>query len=63
MSKARMTFRFENTRRAAGGQAPAEAQIEQRELAAPEAALEAPKEADAEGDARRTAKAPASNVI
>jgi stage II sporulation protein B len=58
-----MTFRFENTRRAAGGQAPAEASVEPLELAAPEAAGEAPKEADAGGEARRASKAPASNVI
>ncbi len=68
MSKARMTFRFENTRRAAaGGQAPAEASIEPREAAPPETQVAREREPEREhageaGETRAAGKT-ASNVI
>ncbi|WP_309120364.1 SPOR domain-containing protein [Paenibacillus sp.] len=63
MSKARMTFRFENTRRAAAGQA-GEAPIDRhRELVASETNVAEEPEKDAENGTAREAKEPPSNVI
>ncbi|TLS53523.1 SPOR domain-containing protein [Paenibacillus antri] len=63
MSKARMTFRFDNTRRAAAGQA-GEAPIDRhRELVAPETDAAAEPEKEAKNGSAREAKEPPSNVI